>query len=62
MADPLKDMEIDIQSYDIDRTATVYFDRSGTRCWTKAWFNKREQGERAIDKSHATIKMIRNRA
>ena len=48
-ADPLASMEIDVQSYDIHRLASVYFDRSGTRCWTKAWFNNREKGEKAIE-------------
>ena len=27
----------------------MYFDNSGTRCWTKAWFNGREKGEKAIE-------------
>lgn len=47
--DPLSDLEIEVQSYDIQRVASVYFDRSGTRCWTKAWFNGKEKGERAIE-------------
>ena len=29
--DPLLDLQIDVQSYDIDREASVYFDNSGTR-------------------------------
>lgn len=41
--DPLSDLEIEVQSYDIQRVASVYFDRSGTRCWTKAWFNGKEK-------------------
>lgn len=48
-ADPLKDLEIDIQSYDVERTASVYYDSQGIRCWTKAWFNGREKGENAIE-------------
>lgn len=47
--DPLSDLQIDVLSYDIEREASVYFDTSGTRCWTKAWFNGREKGERAIE-------------
>ena len=47
--DPLSDLEIEVQSYDIQRVASVYFDRSGTRCWTKTWFNGKEKGERAIE-------------
>ena len=27
----------------------MYFDRSGTRCWTKAWFNGKEKGEKSIE-------------
>lgn len=42
-------MEINIGSYDVEREASVYFDTSGTRCWTKAWFNGREKGEKAIE-------------
>lgn len=48
-ADPLKDLEIDIQNYDVERTASVYYDNQGIRCWTKAWFNGREKGENAIE-------------
>lgn len=48
MYDPLENMEIEAQSYDIERVASIYFDRSGTRAWTKAWFNGHEQGEPAI--------------
>lgn len=48
-AAPLANLEIDVESYDVERTASVYFDNSGTRCWTKAWFNGREKGEKAIE-------------
>lgn len=41
-ADPLKDLEIDIQSYDVERTASVYYDNQGI-------FNGREKGENAIE-------------
>lgn len=47
--DPLANMVIDAQSYDIDRTASIYFNTSGNRCWTKAWFNGRKEGERSIE-------------
>ena len=49
MKDPLEDLDIDVHSYDISREASVYFDTSGTRCWTKAWFNGREKGEKAVE-------------
>ena len=49
MVDPLENLEIDIHSYDISREASVYFDTPGTRCWTKAWFNGRDTGEKAIE-------------
>lgn len=47
--DPLANLDIDIQTYDVQRTASVYFDRSGTRCWTKSWFNGKEKGEKSIE-------------
>lgn len=42
-------LEIDIQSFDIQRLVTVYPDRSGIRWWTKAWFNGSEDGEAAVE-------------
>lgn len=42
-------MNIDVENYDIERTASVYFDRSGQRAWTKAWFNGRKDGEKSIE-------------
>ena len=42
MVDPLTDLEIDVQSFDIPRLVTVYPDKAGMRWWTKAWFNNRE--------------------
>lgn len=47
--DPLNNIRIDILSYDIARQSSVYDDRSGTRWWTKAWFNGREKPERAVE-------------
>ena len=65
MVDPLSDLSIEVESYDIKHEAYVYFDTSGRRCWTKAWFNTlslhdalpiskawfngREKGENAIE-------------
>lgn len=43
------DMKVDAESYDIERTASIYFDRSGTRAWTKAWFNGRPTGEKSLE-------------
>ena len=43
MVDPLTDLEIDVQSFDIPRLVTVYPDKAGMRWWTKAWFNNREE-------------------
>lgn len=48
-ADPLANLQIDAQTYDVERIASVYFDNLGIRCWTKAWFNGREKGENAIE-------------
>ena len=36
MVDPLTDLEIDVQSFDIPRLVTVYPDKAGMRWWTKA--------------------------
>jgi len=47
--DPLANLQIGVQSYDIARVASVYFDSEGNRCWTKAWFNGREKGEPAVE-------------
>lgn len=49
MIDPLKDFRIKIENYDIKRTASIYPDSSGTRWWTKAWFNDNEKGESSIE-------------
>lgn len=40
---------MDIQSFDIPRTVSVYPDRAGVRWWTKAWFNNRDIGEAAVE-------------
>lgn len=45
----MANLQIDVQSYDVERTASIYFDSQGIRCWTKAWFNGREKGEEAIE-------------
>ena len=42
--DPLADLDVDIQSFDIPRIVSVYPDRAGVRWWTKAWFNGKEEG------------------
>ena len=47
--DPLSELEIDIQSFDIPRLVTVYPDRGGLRWWTKAWFNNKEEGEASVE-------------
>lgn len=49
LIDPLASLQIDVQSYDVERVASVYFDTEGNRCWTKAWFNDREKGEPAVE-------------
>lgn len=47
--DPLADFSFDMQSFDIQRIVSVYPDRDGIVWWTKAWFNGRKKGERAIE-------------
>ena len=49
MIDPLAELDIDIQSFDIPRMVSVYSDRAGIRWWTKSWFNNKEEGEPAIE-------------
>lgn len=49
ICDPLMDMKVDAQSYDIERKASIFFDNAGTKAWTKAWFNGRENGEKSIE-------------
>ena len=47
--DPLAELDIDVQSFDIPRLVSVYPDRAGVRWWTKAWFNNREEGECSVE-------------
>lgn len=49
--DPLADLEIDVQSFDIPREVSVYSDQGGINWWTKAWFNRRADGEAAVEVS-----------
>lgn len=62
MIDPLADLDlIDIQSFDIARLVSIYPDKSGFRWWTKAWFNNRKEGERAVEISRAiAIQFLRD--
>ena len=47
--DPLADLDIVVQSFDIPRTVSVYPDQAGIRWWTKAWFNNRKDGEASVE-------------
>ena len=47
--DPLADLDITVQSFDIPRTVSVYPDQAGVRWWTKAWFNNRKDGEASVE-------------
>ena len=59
--DPFANFDFDIQSFDIQRTVSVYPDKDGIVWWTKAWFNGRNKGERAIEISRQqAIKFIKN--
>lgn len=49
MIDPLRNLQIKIENYDIKRFTTIYADNSGTRWWTKAWFNDNEKGESSVE-------------
>ena len=61
MIDPLANFDFDIQSFDIQRTVSVYPDKDGIVWWTKAWFNGRKKGERAIEiNRQQAIKFIKD--
>ena len=47
--DPLANLDFDMQSFDIQRVVSVYPDRDGIVWWTKAWFNGKKKGERAVE-------------
>ena len=49
MIDPLADLDVEVQSFDIPRTVSVYPDQAGIRWWTKAWFNNRKEGEASVE-------------
>ena len=60
--DPLAELDIDIQSFDIPRIVSVYPDRAGIRWWTKAWFNNREEGEASVEiEREQAIRFIHDR-
>ncbi len=46
--DPLKFLNLDIQSFDIPRLVSIYPDKFGVHWWTKSWFNGHKKGEKAI--------------
>ena len=61
LVDPLADLDITVQSFDIPRTVSVYPDQAGIRWWTKAWFNNRKDGEASVEISRQNaILFIRN--
>lgn len=42
-------MRIQVQSFDVKREASVYFNNEGTMSWTKAWFNGRHKSEPGVE-------------
>ena len=59
MVDPLTDLEIDVQSFDIPRLVTVYPDKAEIFLLSKAWFNNREEGEASVEISRqVAVKFI----
>jgi hypothetical protein len=46
--DPLFDFNVNIQSFDVPRIASVFPDNVGIRWWTTAWFNNRANSEKVI--------------
>lgn len=62
MIDPLENLQIDVQSYDLKRACSVYCDNAGEKWWTTAWFNGREKEEQSIEISRRlAIEFIQNR-
>ena len=62
IVDPLAELDIDIQTFDIPRLVSVYPDRAGVRWWTKAWFNNRDEGECSVEiERQQAIQFIQNR-
>ena len=49
--DPLKNLAVSVQTFDIPRKASVWPDNGGIRWWTKAWFNHHDKGETAVEVS-----------
>ena len=61
VVDPLSNLHIGVQNYDVNRIASIYFDSEGNRCWTKAWFCGREKGESAVEISRKlAVAFIKN--
>lgn len=49
IVDPLNNLQISVDSYDVKRIVSVYADNTGEKWWTKAWFNDREKGEPSVE-------------
>lgn len=47
--DPLANMDVFVQDFDVQHKAYVYFDQSGQRCWTKAYFDNKQKGEKSVE-------------
>lgn len=61
MVDPLADLHIQVESFDVPREATVYGSNAGNLWWTKAWFNNNEKGEKAVYISREQAILFNNR-
>ncbi|MDD6552159.1 MAG: hypothetical protein PUF37_01030 [Prevotellaceae bacterium] len=46
--DPLADIHMTVENFDVERTATAYYNNLGTMAWTTAYFNGREKAEPAV--------------
>ena len=49
--DPLQDLQIAVESYDVPRLTSVFGDTADNHWWTKAWFNNEENGKKAVEVS-----------
>lgn len=46
--DPLKNLKVSSENYDIHRKASIYYNSDASMAWTKAWFNDRDKPEEAV--------------
>lgn len=48
IVDPLQDMSITSQRYDVQREGYIYYSKNATTAWISAFFNGRDKPERPV--------------